>query len=232
MNILSLDTTMQACSAAVLRDAKGAADLFCSLELMERGHAEAIMPMIEEVIGKAGIAYDALDRIAVTTGPGTFTGVRVGIATARGLALATGARMVGVTSLAVIAADVLADCDDRSDQTLAIATDARRGQLYFAMFDRAGRALCDHMALSAQEAAGLLPSSGDVLIAGSGAELLRSAAVATGRGPTIYAPDIQPDAGRLAHMAIHREPDTAPPGPLYLRAPDAKPQSHKSIPHL
>ena len=105
MNILALDTTLGACSAAVARTGTGAyaPKVFSAYELRTREHAEAIVPMMTRVMDEAGLAYDELDAIAVTTGPGSFTGVRVGVSTARGLALALSLPLIGVTSLEVMA---------------------------------------------------------------------------------------------------------------------------------
>lgn len=233
MNILALDTTMRACSAALLRDAQGTGDLFAAFEHLERGHAEAIMPMIEKIMARAELCWDALDRIAVTTGPGTFTGVRVGVAAARGLALATGAGLIGITSLAAIAAAVL---DQRETEgnggIVAVAADARRGQVYFALFDAAGSALCDPMAATAGEAAGLLPEGQDLVLAGSGARLVAEEAEKRDIKACAVLPDMQPDAATVVRMAAGQTVEPGPVSPLYLRAPDAKPQTGKTIAHL
>lgn len=229
MNILALDTTMRACSAAVLRDAAGEGALFRRHEARERGHAEAIMPLVDEVMAEAGLAYAALERIAVTTGPGTFTGVRVGVAAARGLALATGARVSGITSLAVIARRVM-ETGETGESLVAVAADARRGQVYFALFDASGRALCDHVAVTPDEAARLLPAGRTFVLAGSGAALVAEAAPERAAAATF--PDLQPDAGVLARMAAEREPDSRPVSPFYLRPPDVRPQSGKTVTRL
>ena len=103
MNILALDTSMGACSAAVLRAGNTARGLFARETLMARGHAEALMPMIAEVMEEAGLDFAALDLVAATTGPGSFTGVRIAVAGARGLALVTPAKLYGIDSLTVMA---------------------------------------------------------------------------------------------------------------------------------
>lgn len=233
MNILALDTTMQACSAAVLCDAGGTHDLFRLHEARERGHAEALMPMIEQVMDQASLSFGQLDRIAVTVGPGAFTGVRVGVSAARGLALAAGAGLIGVTSLAVIARTVRDQQDQAPAKGIVAATaDARRGEVYFAMFDAQGDALCDHMALTPREAADLLPASGCVTLAGSAAGLVADAANAAGRDPHAVLECLQPDAATLARMAAELDTEHDPVSPLYLRPPDAKPQTGNAIPHM
>ena len=103
MNILALDTSMGACSAAVLRTNGAERTLFVRQQAMARGHAEALMPMVAETMEEASLAFAELGLIAATTGPGSFTGVRIAIAAARGLALVTGAGLFGTDSLTVMA---------------------------------------------------------------------------------------------------------------------------------
>src|SRR6202049_2571874 len=109
MRILAIDTALEACAAGVIE----MPDRVLAQEslAMARGHAEALMPLLARVMDQAGIGFDALDRIAVTVGPGSFTGLRVGIAAARGIALATGKPAVGVSTLAALAAPFF-DADD------------------------------------------------------------------------------------------------------------------------
>src|SRR6266508_474501 len=140
MNILALDTSMGACSAAVMRDDGAARHLFMREALMPRGHAEALMPMIAEVMEEAGLDFAALDLIAATVGPGSFTGVRIAIAAARGLALVTPARLYGTDSLTVMAR--LARATEAVGRApFAVAVDARRGMLYLGLYDGEGRKL-------------------------------------------------------------------------------------------
>ena len=122
MRVLAIDTALEACSAAVLDTEHVAMSVHESLPKL-RGHAEALMPMIARVMDRAGLDFAALDRIAVTTGPGSFTGLRVGLAAARGLALATGKPAIGLSTLAAYAAPLVA-----ADGTLPVvaAIDARR----------------------------------------------------------------------------------------------------------
>ena len=108
MNILALDTSMGACSAALLAVDGAARTLVLREALMARGHAEALMPMVAEVMQESGTAFASLDLIAATVGPGSFTGVRIAIAAARGLALVTHAGRFGTDSLSVMAHSVLA----------------------------------------------------------------------------------------------------------------------------
>ena len=138
MNILALDTSMGACSAAILRAEGDALRLHARQEAMARGHAEALMPMVAELLAEAGLAASELDLIAATAGPGSFTGVRIAIAAARGLALATRAKLYGTDSLSVMARVALMS-GALPDGPFAVAVDARRGMLYLGLFDETGR---------------------------------------------------------------------------------------------
>lgn len=228
MNVLALDTSLGACSAAVASKREGAPELFRVHEPREREHAEAIMGMAERVMGEAGLAYGDLDAIAVTVGPGSFTGVRVGISAARGLALATGKPLIGATSLEVMARQALETLAPPPGR-LAVAADARRGEVYVALFDNSGETLGEPVALAPSDAAGLLMKSGVKVIAGGGAALVADAAARSGWELGAILPDLQPDAGALALLALTRAPHEGPLAPLYLRPPDAKPQSGKAV---
>jgi len=222
---------MAACSAAVTRPGNGGAGdagpgVVALRELRERGHAEAIMPMIVTVMEQADCRFEDLERIAVTVGPGSFSGVRVGVAAARGLALATGAQLVGLTTLAVMAHQARRENGVPADQPVAIAHDARRGQVYFGRFDGAGEVLDEIALLSPALAAARMDAGG--IAAGSGARLL--AAARPDAAIQAVLPELLPDAEDLALMAIHARPGEGVVSPLYLRPPDAKPQSGKSVP--
>src|SRR5262249_39328456 len=118
MRVLAIDTALDACSAAVLDTG---AIIASETKIMTRGHAEALMPLIARVMDRAGVDFRELDRVAVTTGPGSFTGLRVGIAAARGIALATGKPAVGLTTLAAFAAPHIAADDARPVGSAAAA---------------------------------------------------------------------------------------------------------------
>lgn len=218
---------MRPCSVALLGVNGEAGDLFHEREENAIGHADALMPMVERVMAAAGVRYEEIGRIAVTTGPGTFTGIRVGVAAARALALATGAGVVGIPSLEVIARQVRETLRG-ADGSFAIACDARRGQVYFAVYDRSGAVLAEPAVLAASDAAARLPAAGAVFLAGSGASMVADAAPA-GRVENVPG-DWFPDAVALARMAAEREPTQAPVLPLYLRPPDARPQPGMALP--
>jgi tRNA threonylcarbamoyladenosine biosynthesis protein TsaB len=220
MNILALDTSMGACSAAVLRSDRAARRLFARQESMARGHAEALLPMVAEVMAEAGLAFADLDRIAATTGPGSFTGVRIAIAAARGLALVTHAKLFGTDSLTVMAKVAAEDC---RGEPFAVAVDARRGMLYFGLYDRTARKLEGPLLLTPDDAAKLLPPERHLAV-GSGATLLRAAAARRGLSVEASLPEFQPSAEALAAIAYESDETTLVLRPLYLRPPDAKPQ--------
>src|SRR6185437_7404603 len=137
MRILAIDTALEACAACVL-DTRAIKGIALESHAIQRGHAEALMPLIARVMGEAGIAFTALDRIAVTTGPGSFTGLRVGLSAARGIALAADRPVVGVTTLTAYAAPVV--YTDSPPPVIA-AIDARHDQVYFQVVSGDGGAL-------------------------------------------------------------------------------------------
>ena len=210
--LLAFDTSMAACSVAVYDPATGRVRSF-RLTRMERGHADALAPMIKEVMDEAGLAFSTLDRIGVTLGPGTFTGVRTGIAMARGLALALGREVAGIDTLSAIGANAR-----QGQSPLVIAADARRGEIYFAI---AGGTE-PPVVLPLSEAVHRLPE-GESFVLGTGAEALVSAAPA-GRLSHLKDGDL-PDARNFARLCAAATPSSIPPEPLYLRPPDAKPQA-------
>jgi tRNA threonylcarbamoyladenosine biosynthesis protein TsaB len=222
MKILAFDTCFDGCSVCVaeLRDAAVVA-LSSRMERFETGHAERLIPMIGEAMEEAQVAFGDLDRIAVTVGPGTFTGTRIGIAAARSLALATSAPTVGVSSLAVMAEVARRTIDA---ETLAVVTDARRGEAYAQLFGRDGRNADSEPLLLPIDDAAQLGGRGAIMFVGSGAAAVAEAAVRHGRDARAALPDLLPNAVALASIAAGLEASDTPLAPFYLRPPDAKPQ--------
>src|ERR1700688_206260 len=138
MRVLAIDTALAACSAAVLDTEYGGIVASESLPMV-RGHAEALMPLLQRVMNQARMTFADIDRIAVTTGPGSFTGLRVGIAAARGIALAADKPALGISTLAAYAAPHLAD--ETATTPVVAAIDARHEHVYLQMFDAGGRTL-------------------------------------------------------------------------------------------
>ncbi|HEY8299125.1 MAG TPA: tRNA (adenosine(37)-N6)-threonylcarbamoyltransferase complex dimerization subunit type 1 TsaB [Methyloceanibacter sp.] len=223
MNILALDTSMGACSAALLAVDAAARTLALREALMARGHAEALMPMVAEVMQESGTAFASLDLIAATVGPGSFTGVRIAIAAARGLALVTHAGLFGTDSLSVMARSALAS-GAVGAEPFAVAVDARRGMLYLGLYDEAARKVEGPWLIVPDEAADLLPPDLRVA-AGSGAELLAAAGARQGRSVAATLPELQPSAAALAEIAAESLETSPALRPLYLRPPDARRQA-------
>jgi tRNA threonylcarbamoyl adenosine modification protein YeaZ len=227
MAILAIDTSLTACSAALLP--QGADSPIQRFEPMTRGHAEAIFPMIEAVMAEAGCGYGDLEKMAVTIGPGSFTGVRAGVAAARGLALAAKRPVVGVGTLEVMARGAIrllppAMCKDG----FAVVHDARRDEVYFQQFDADGSAIAGPQIVGFHNALANLPGGID-LVLGSGARMLAEAAQREGRMLRADLADLLPEARDLAMLALDLPASSHPLAPLYLRPPDAKPQTDKSI---
>jgi tRNA threonylcarbamoyladenosine biosynthesis protein TsaB len=189
-------------------------------EEMATGHAECLMPMIEMVMADAGLQFAELDRIAITSGPGTFTGTRIAVAAARALSLATAASVVSISSLELMAMnpEVVASGSD----SIAIATDARRGEVYFQHFDaRTLKPRAAPAVLLIERAADAL-ASGSSVIAGSGAAVVAEVARAAGCNARAILPHLVPEAIDLLFAAMTM-PVVRNVSPLYLRPPDAKP---------
>ena len=224
MRVLAIDTALEACSAAVLDSELGGIIVRETLP-MQRGHAEALMPLIGRVMERARIDFAALDRIAVTTGPGSFTGLRVGVAAARGIALAASKPAVGISTLSAFAAPLIAVDDSRP---VVVAIDARHEHVYVQVFGAGGRTLVPPRLASIME--GLrIAAGGAPRLVGNAAKILASAWPLDAPAPSTVefraAPDIDWVA-RLGGAAV--ETDT-PPKPLYLRAPDAQPQDASQL---
>jgi tRNA threonylcarbamoyladenosine biosynthesis protein TsaB len=183
---------------------------------MARGHAEALMPMVADVVAASG-GLSGIDRLAVTVGPGSFTGIRVGLAAARALALATGKPLVGLTTLVALAVPLLA-ADDGTPA--AVAIDARHDRVYFQMFGRGARSLVPARLVTARDAA-RAAGTGPVNLVGSGAALVVAAAERTGLA-AVAGSAIDPVW--LARLGAAASEPSEPPRPLYLRGVDAQPQ--------
>lgn len=205
--LLAVDTALGACSVAVL---EGDTVLAHRFQEMTRGHAEALAPMVDETMRQSGLAFAALDRLAVTTGPGTFTGQRVGLAFMRGLRVGLKKPLIGVTTLEAMAAATGAD-------RAAAIYDAKRDEAYLLLWEKHATVLAPTV-MPFDEAVARIRAFGPCALCGTGA----SAAGAT-LGKDFPLTDIrQPDALWVARLAMSRPVPDQPPAPLYLRAPDAK----------
>lgn len=204
MKVLIIDTALDACTAAVFEDGRA---LGVRSEAMARGHSERLGGFARDAAAAAG-GFEGLDRIGVTVGPGSFTGLRVGLAFAQGLGAALDLPVVGISTLAALARTA-----DAGEGATAAVIDARRGQVYFQIFQD-GAPACEPEALSIEAAKARLSVDGrSWRLVGSGAAL-----VGGGEGAVP-----SPDPAALAALTIMSDPATHPPRPLYLRAPDAIP---------
>jgi tRNA threonylcarbamoyladenosine biosynthesis protein TsaB len=226
MRVLAIDTALDACSAAVLDTDRGAIVASESLP-MSRGHAEAIMPLIARVMDAAQTEFSELDRIAVTTGPGSFTGLRVGIAAARGIALAAGRPAIGLTTLSGFAAPHIAADDTKA---VVAAIDARHDHVYLQVFGPGGRTLVPPRIAPLREAVRASISGTAARIVGSAAEALAAIWPRSELQPALVEKRGAPDIDWVARLGAAAGDTSAPPKPLYLRAPDAQPQDAARLP--
>jgi tRNA threonylcarbamoyladenosine biosynthesis protein TsaB len=219
MRVLAIDTALASCAAAVFDSSAGVVVAFEAVP-MERGHAEALMPLIARVMDGAGCEFADLDRIAVTVGPGSFTGLRVGISAARGLALASGRPAVGLSTLAAFAAPHVAQ---RTGETIVAAIDARHEQAYVQVFEPGGTTLVAPRIERVRDAARAVPDAATRIV-GSAAELLAAHWPAGGHVPLVLQ-STAPDIGWVARLGAAAPDGQAVPKPLYLRRPDARPHN-------
>jgi tRNA threonylcarbamoyladenosine biosynthesis protein TsaB len=219
MLILAIDTALDACAAGVLDTDAGRLIAQESLS-MKRGHAEALMPLIARVIRQSGLSFAALDRIAVTTGPGSFTGLRVGLSAARGIALAADKPVVGVTTLTAYAAPVV---NKGGEHPVISAIDARHDHVYLQVVAGNGSSLVWPRVVPIAEALEAARFSTPHLV-GNAAKILSERWPANAPAPVQVDAHPAPDIAWVGWLGAAVSPETAPARPYYLRAPDAKPQ--------
>lgn len=212
MIVLSLDTSGVDCSACIYDSARDTV-LGEVTENIGKGHAELLMGIIDGALSQAGLTLKAIERIAVTIGPGSFTGIRVGVAAARGFALSLGVEAVGVTTLETLAAHHLRE---NPGQAIAVGLDAKREECYMQIFSPDGWPQTDAALLSLDDAKSKL-SGFDGAIIGSAAPLF--AGGETGSGPDHF------PIATVARIGAKKGRGQPKPAPLYLRGPDARPQS-------
>jgi tRNA threonylcarbamoyladenosine biosynthesis protein TsaB len=218
MLILAIDTALDACAAGVL-DTEAGKLIAQESQAMKRGHAEALMPLIARVIEQSGIAFAVLDRIAVTTGPGSFTGLRVGLSAARGIALAANKPVVGLTTLTAYAAPLVSE---NGEHPVISAIDARHDHVYLQAVSGDGSSLIRPHVASIEEALGAARFGAPYLV-GNAAKILADRWPAHASPPFTVDAQPAPDIAWVAWLGAAVSPNTAPARPFYLRAPDAKP---------
>jgi len=224
MRILTIDTALPACSACVL-DSDAAEPISSETLPMARGHAEALLPLLERVVAHAEGGFAVLDRVAVTVGPGSFTGIRVGLSAARAIAMARRIPVAGVSTLAALAAPVILDGEAA---IVVAAIDALHGSVYVTGYGSGGRTILSPRHSPVRDAVRAL-GAGPLRITGSGAPMLAIEAWSMGLKAEVVGERIAPDIAYVARLGLAADPASAPARPLYLKAPDAKPQKAPAI---
>jgi len=218
MLILAIDTALDACAAAVL-DTGTSQVIAMESQAMKRGHAEALMPLIARVMKESALPFAALDRIAVTTGPGSFTGLRVGLSAARGIGLAAGKPVVGLTTLSAYAAPIVSE---GGEQPVISAIDARHDHVYLQIVSGNGSSLIRPKVAPIEEAIAAARVDAPHIV-GNAARILADRWPSDAPPPFKVDAQPAPDIAWVAWLGAAVNPGTAPPKPYYLRAPDAKP---------
>lgn len=208
MRVLALDTALGA-TAVALYDSQTDHLLASESAAMERGHAEALIPMVGRVLEMAEARFDSIDRFAVTIGPGSFTGIRIGIAATRGFALIHRRPAVGVSTLSAYAAPLIFAEERRP---VAVAIDARHGMVFFQALNIAGRTIAGPGLYSLEDAA-RKTGDGAIGFAGNAADRLAAARAGGARAAPTAAPDIL----WVAKLGAAADAKAAPARPLYLR---------------
>lgn len=215
--ILAFDSAGAACSAAI---AAGERVLAARRRTMAHGHAEALLPMIEQAMREAGVSAQDLNLVAATIGPGGFTGLRVGLAAARGIALASGVPLFGISGFEAVAAALPITAENGF---LLVALESRREELFVQLFDGERRPLAAATALPAEALGGIVAEAiGETPLTLAGDAALRAAA-ALGHRPGWHIEEAEPDALGVVRAAARRWRSglpSEPARPLYLRSPD------------
>ena len=228
MNVVGFDTCFPALSVAVGRNVGSSGIRVVSrTEPMATGQAERLLPRVGELLAEAGLGIEDVNRIAVTIGPGSFTGTRIGIAAARALKLACGVPIVTFTSLEAIALSSALETDAGEDVIVAI--DAHRGEAYIQDFDGVSRSAIGPPRIVPMTDLASLARDHPRLAVGTAAESVAAAIVGAGGTARACPGMLFPDMVVAVVRAAARAPETAAVEPLYLRPPDAKPQDGKSL---
>ena len=224
MRILAIDTSCGAASVAVAESAR-IEPLAALSRPMVRGHADALAPMVEEAMRSVDGGFASLARIAVAIGPGSFTGIRVGLAMARAMGVALGIPVVGVSTLAAFAASLLSE---PRTGIIAATIDARHGSVYFQLFEANGRPLGPPRCDSPRECVRAI-GAGPAWFAGDAAALVASEAQRAGLPYDLDAARAAPDIVALAWMGLAVDPAINPARPIYVKPPDARPNAAEPI---
>jgi len=219
--ILALDSSGAACSVAVWRRNGVVARRY---QAMMRGHAEALMPMLVETMAEAGESLRALSAVGVTVGPGAFTGIRIGLAAARGIGLATGTPVVGITTFAAVAEAV--SKTELIGHRLLVILDSKRGDVFVQEFT-ADRGLVGSPEILPPDRVRQRLASGAFILAGDGLGIVRPHLDGADFAVSYSSADGPVDAANVARVAARSVAQRTglPPAPLYLRTPEVRPSS-------
>jgi tRNA threonylcarbamoyl adenosine modification protein YeaZ len=224
MRILAIDTSCGAASVAVVESGRAEPRMVIS-RAMTRGHAEALPLMVEEAMRGIEGGFLSLGRIAVAMGPGSFTGIRVGLAMARAMGVALAIPVVGVSTLAAFAAPLLSE---PRTGIIAAAIDARHGSVYFQLFETSGRPLGPPRCDTLRECVRAI-GAGPAWLAGDATALVASEAQRAGLPYDLDAARVAPDIVALARMGLAVDPSQSPARPVYVKPPDARPNAAEPI---
>ena len=224
MILLAIDTAASLCAACVW-DSGAGRELGRHVEDIGKGHAERLMDVIATAMNSAGVGYPDMGGIVVSVGPGSFTGIRVGVSAARGLALALKAPAHGVTTLSAIAEEARMRFPSRR---IIAAIDAKRDELYVEDHAADGSLRDGPRIVRRQDATGILAGDSPVL-AGSGSGFLAETAAAANIDCEDAGGGATADIAIYARLAAQGRTFNAPPAPLYLRGPDARPQGGHAL---
>jgi tRNA threonylcarbamoyladenosine biosynthesis protein TsaB len=217
VKILAFECATIRCSAAVWQD--GVVRAHAGSDAAH-GATETLVPMLSQVLETAGLELAAIERLAVTVGPGHFTGLRAGLAVARGLVVATGIPAVALTTLEVVAAAT--DRADRRGRHVLVAIDSKRAEPYLQIFDEALAPLSEPVASEIADFAVLHRHGPPLLVAGDAGPAVADALRRAGREAVLAPGSQQPDAAVVAAIAAERRPVDGPLRPFYLHAPAVK----------
>jgi tRNA threonylcarbamoyladenosine biosynthesis protein TsaB len=227
MRILALDTALGACAACVL-DQGNAEPLATEQLMLERGHAEALLPLVERLMARVDGSFASLSRVAVTVGPGSFTGLRVALAAARAIGLGANVPVVGISTLSAYCAAMMRR---EAGRITAAAIDARHGTVYVQALLPDGSLLLPAQQMLLKDAVRAM-AGGSISLAGSGATMLAQEAWSIGLDAVVVDASPAPDIRWVARLGLLADPETALPRPMYLRAADAQPQDHGKVARL
>ncbi|WP_371818792.1 tRNA (adenosine(37)-N6)-threonylcarbamoyltransferase complex dimerization subunit type 1 TsaB [Rhodomicrobium sp. Az07] len=222
MRVLAIETSMGRTSVAVTAARQGEPARVKRLEAV-RGQAEQLIPLIGTLMAEAGLAFAGLDRIAVSIGPGGFSGIRTGVAAARAFGLAAKLPVVGATSFTIMAAAY--EKAGHAKGAYGLAAPAGLNAVFCQILKPGREAVTDIVAMPQADCAAFFNGRADGLSGPASSALIDGGFVAL----PLVAPDLFPDALTLAELAPSLSPARDLPTPFYVRPPDAKPQKRNII---